>query len=99
MVVFKRNNLRLGIILGLVGPIISFFGYYFIKFRLYSLGEFLNALRNNKPLLTGLTIPCLLLNIVLFTIYINTHRDETAKGIFAITLIYAIVSLLFKFVG
>jgi hypothetical protein len=99
MVVFKKNNVRLGIILGLVGPIISFFGYYLIKFRLFSLGEFMNALRTNKPLLTGLTVPCLLLNIVLFTIYVNTHRDETAKGIFAITLIYAIASLLFKFVG
>ncbi len=99
MVVFKKDNLRLGIILGLIGPIISFFGYYLIRFRIFSLGEFLNALRTNKPLLTGLTIPCLLLNIVLFTIYINTNRHETAKGIFAITVVYAIVSLLFKFVG
>jgi hypothetical protein len=96
---FKQNSLKLGIILGLLGPIISFFGYYLIKFRLFTFGDFLTALRTNKQLITAITIPCLLLNIVIFTLYVNGRRDETAKGVFAITLIYAIVSLLFKFFG
>ena len=97
MVSFKQDNLRFGLILGLLVPVVSFFGYYFWKFRLYSFSEFLRALQTNKPLVTALTIPCLLLNIVLFTVYINTKRDKTARGIFAVTLIYAIASLLFKF--
>jgi hypothetical protein len=42
-------------------------------------------------------VPCLVLNIALFTYYINTHRDQTAKGIFTITLLYAIASLAVKF--
>jgi hypothetical protein len=49
-------------------------------------------------MITAISVPCLLLNIVLFTIYINSHRDQTAKGIFAITLIYAIGALLLKFI-
>jgi len=36
---------------------------------------------------------------VIFTLYINTRRDQTAKGIFGITVIFAIASLLFKFLG
>jgi hypothetical protein len=48
---------------------------------------------------TAITIPCLLVNIILFTFYINTRRDQTAKGIFAITLVYAIASLMFKMWG
>ncbi len=87
----------MGLLLGLVVPVISFFGYYFWKFRLYTFSDFLNALKTNKPLVTALTIPCLLLNIVLFTLYINSKRDQTAKGIFAVTLVYAISALLFKF--
>ena len=39
------------------------------------------------------------LNIVLFTLYINAKCDRTAKGIFAVTLVYAIVALLFKFLA
>jgi hypothetical protein len=97
--IFKRDSLKLGLILGLLAPLISLVVYYLLRFRVYSFGDYIDALSKNKPLLTGLTIPCLLLNIALFTIYINTHRDQTAKGIFTITLLYAIASILLKFFG
>jgi hypothetical protein len=35
-------------------------------------------------------------NAVLFTVYINSRRDRTAKGIFLATLIYGIGVLLVK---
>ena len=95
---FKKNTLRFGLILGFLAPVLSVFGYYFIKFYpTFSFGEFLTALRGNKALITAMTIPCLLLNIVLFTIYINSRKDQTAKGVFAVTLVYAIISLIVKF--
>ena len=97
--IFKRDSLKLGLILGLLAPLISLVAYYFLRFRVYTFGEYIGALSKNKPLLTGLTIPCLLLNIALFTFYINTHRDQTAKGIFTITLLYAIASILLKYFG
>jgi hypothetical protein len=50
-----------------------------------------------KSQITAVSVPCLILNIALFTFYINSHRDQTAKGIFAITLVYAIAALLLKF--
>jgi len=40
----------------------------------------------------------LLANAILFTIYINTHRDKTAKGIFVATLLYGIFVLVYKLV-
>jgi hypothetical protein len=98
IVIFKKDNLRLGLVLGLVAPILSLVIYYFYKFSSYSPGEFLGFLSRNKQQITAISVPCLLLNIVLFTIYINSHRDNTAKGIFAATLIYAILALLFKFI-
>jgi len=96
---FKKDNIRLGLIIGLVAPLLSFFGYYFWKFSLYSFADFMHALKTNKPLVTAITIPCLLLNIILFTLYINNRKDQTARGIFAVTLIYAVASLLFKFLA
>jgi hypothetical protein len=98
IVILKKDNLRFGLILGLVAPILSLLVYYFIKFYpTYSVGEFLYYMRTNKALITAISVPCLVLNIVLFTFYINSHKDHTAKGIFAATLIYAILSLLLKF--
>ena len=99
MVIFDRDNLKFGLLLGFIGPVIGLIGFYFWKFRLYSFGDFLKALQENKPLITAITIPCLLVNIILFTFYINTRKDQTAKGIFAVTLVLAVTSLLFKMWG
>ena len=97
--IFKKDNLRLGLIMGLVAPIISLVVYYFVKFYpTFSFKDFLGFMRNNKSQITAISVPCLVLNIVLFTVYINSHRDKTAKGVFAATLIYAILALLFKFI-
>jgi hypothetical protein len=100
IVIFKKDNLRLGLILGLVAPVLSLVIYYFIKFYpTFSPGEFLNFVRTNRSQVTAVSIPCLILNIALFTLYINSHRDSTAKGVFAATLIYAIIALVFKFIA
>ena len=97
--IFKKDNLRLGLVLGLVAPILSLFVYYFVRFYpLYTVRDFFYFMQTNKSQITAISVPCLVLNIVLFTIYINSHKDNTAKGIFAATIIYAIVALLFKFV-
>jgi len=97
---FKKDNLVFGLILGFITPLLSLVIYYFVKFYpVFSMGDMFDALKTNKRLVTAISIPCLFLNVILFTIYINSRRDSTAKGIFAGTLIYAIASLLFKFLG
>ncbi len=99
MVIFKRDQYAFGVLLGLVMPVLSFFGYYYWKFSLFSFNDFLNLLQSNKQLVTALSIPCLLMNIVIFTLYINGLRDKTAKGIFVVTIIYAVSALFFKLFG
>ena len=97
--IFKKDNLRLGLLLGLVAPIISLVIYYFVKFYpTFSIRDFFFFLQTNKTQITAVSVPCLVLNIALFTYYINSHKDNTAKGIFAASLIYAILALLFKFI-
>jgi hypothetical protein len=95
---FKKDDLRFGMLLGFIAPLLSLIIYYFVRFRAYSFMDFLEFVGSNKNQITAISVPCLVLNIALFTFYINTRRDKTAKGIFAITLIYAIVSLLLKFI-
>jgi hypothetical protein len=99
IVIFKKDNLRLGLLLGLVAPIISLVIYYFVKFYpTFSIKDFFFFLQTNKTQITAVSVPCLVLNIALFTYYINSHKDNTAKGIFTASLIYAILALLFKFI-
>src|SRR5690348_16301757 len=94
--ILKRDNLKLGMILGLLGPMIGLVVVYFIKFSSSSFGDFLNTFYHDNRLITSIGSLSLLANVILFTIYINTHRDNTAKGIFIMTLIYGIAILLLK---
>jgi hypothetical protein len=94
----KKDNLRFGILLGFIAPLLSLVIYYYAKFYpLYTVNDFLTFVAQNKNQVTAISVPCLIANIALFTIYINTRRDKTAKGIFAITLVYAIAAMLLKF--
>ena len=95
----KRDDIRLGFLLGFIAPIISLGIYYLVKFYpLFSLSDFFYFIATNTNQITAISVPCLVLNIALFTLYINSHRDKTAKGIFAVTLIYAITALLLKYI-
>ena len=94
--IFKRDNLKLGLILGLLGPLIGLVVIYFIKFSTYTFFDFLDYFINDNKMITSVGSLSLLANIVLFTLYINTQRDSTAKGIFIITVVYGIGILVLK---
>lgn len=94
--IFKKDTLRLGLALGLIGPLFGLVIIYFVKFPSYSFMDFLTYFMNDNRMITSVGSLSLLANVILFTIYINTHRDETAKGIFIITLIYGIGILVLK---
>lgn len=95
----KKDDIRLGLVLGFIAPILSLGIYYLVKFYpLFTLNDFFTFISENKNQITAISVPCLVLNIALFTLYINSRRDKTAKGIFTITLIYAITALLLKYV-
>jgi hypothetical protein len=97
--ILKKDNLRLGLILGLIGPLLGLVVIYFIKFPGIAFGDFLDEFFNNSKLITSIGSLSLLANVVLFTLYVNTHRDTTAKGIFILTLVYGIAILVLKVVN
>lgn len=98
--IFKKDNLKFGMLLGILGPMVAMLIYYFTVFsRTISLKEYLYVLVHNKQLLTAISSLSLLANAILFTIYINTHRDKTAKGVFVATLIYGVLVLTYKLIS
>ena len=94
--IFKKDNLKLGLVLGLIGPLLGLVVIYFIKFSSYGFGEFLDQFIHTNKLITSIGSLCLLANVIFFTLYINTQRDQTAKGIFLTTLVYGILILMLK---
>lgn len=94
--IFTKDNLRMGLIMGLIGPVLGLVAIYFIRFPSYPFNDFLDYFIHDNKMLTSVGALSLLANAVLFTIYVNTHRDNTARGIFILTLIYGIAILLLK---
>lgn len=94
--ILKQDNLKLGLVLGLIGPVIGIIVLKYIKAPGSSFGDFLELFFNDNKYLTSIGSLSLLANVILFTLYVNTHRDSTAKGIFIVTLVYGIAILAIK---
>lgn len=94
--IFKQDNLKLGLVLGLIGPLLGLVVVYFVQYTGIGFSEFLSAFFHETKMLTAIGSLSLLANVVLFTVYVNTHRDFTARGIFIVTLIYGLGILLLK---
>ena len=93
----KRNSLLFGVILGLIAPLLGMLGYYFMKFYpTFSIADFIRVVLSEKTILSALSTFALFANVALLTIYLNTRRDETAKGIFIISCVYAIAAIVIK---
>lgn len=95
--IFKKDNFIFGLALGLVAPMIGFLVYKYVKFKPLSMTEMFEWMKLNPGLITAAISISLMANAILFTIYINGHRDKTARGIFVMTMIYAAIALTYKF--
>ena len=94
----KKDSFVFGAILGFLGPIVGFIIFKMTKFQTFSFSntlEFMWREQGHRTFSVALSL-ALMVNAVLFTIYINTHRDHTAKGIFVLTLIYGLFVLSIK---
>ena len=100
IVIFKKDNLKLGIVYGLIAPLLAMYLYYLIVLAdKITFSEYFFYLRTNRSLLTGVSSISLVANAIVFTVFVNTHRDKSAKGVFVTTLIYGLAVLLVKLIA
>ncbi|MFN8248288.1 MAG: hypothetical protein U0T68_04960 [Ferruginibacter sp.] len=99
--IFKKDNLVLGLILGFIAPVLGLVIFKIKRFGIFTYKETFQFLlyQPGHGMITAALTVSLLLNALLFTIYINTNKDNTAIGIFISTIIYAVVLLLMKTLG
>ncbi len=93
----KKDSITLGLLIGLLAPLLGLVIYKFVKFRMFSFGEMFGFMRQNPSTVTAAVIMSLVANLVLFTLCLNRKIDKTARGIFVVTCIYAIAALAFKY--
>ncbi|WP_123864642.1 hypothetical protein [Chitinophaga barathri] len=97
----KQDKLSLGILLGLLTPIAAFLLYWLLAVYVpkdVNLPDFLIYLKNARQQIPKVISICLLANGIIFYLYTRTRLDLTARGIFLVTLLYAIVILLLKII-
>ncbi len=97
--IFKKDNFWLGTFWGLIGPVVGFMIFKLLKYSRFSLKEMYQWMTMNHNLITAWISVSLFANALLFTLFVNARIDKTAKGIFTVTVIYAIAALLIKFFG
>ena len=100
--IFKKDNFILGMVLGFIGPILGIAIYKYMKLSEFSFAQTIHYMvyeDTGHHLFTVALSLALLVNAVLFTLYINTHRDKTAKGIFVLTCVYGLLVLCIKTFG
>jgi len=91
--IFKKDQLSFGLILGAVAPLIGLLIFKQYKFGVFSFNEFFKFLVIEPGFRT---LSAALSLSLLATLYINAHKDRTAKGIFIFTLLYGLIILLIK---
>ena len=99
--ILKKDNFIFGFILGLIAPFAGFAIFKYQKLGPLNYWEALQYLvaEPGHRLLTIAISLSLMANAILFTIYINSNIDKTAKGIFVATIIYALIALSLKTFG
>jgi membrane-bound metal-dependent hydrolase YbcI (DUF457 family) len=96
--IFKKDNFIFGAILGFIGPILGVIVFKMTKFKSFTFAntfEYMWHEQGHRTFSVALSL-ALMVNAVLFTIYINSRKDKTAKGIFVLTLIYGLIVLSIK---
>lgn len=96
--IFRKDNFIFGAILGFIGPIIGIIIFKMTKFQSFSYAntfEYMYREQGHRTFTVALSL-ALMVNAVLFTIYINSRKDKTAKGIFVLTLMYGLLVLCIK---
>ena len=95
----NKDNFFLGVIAGLVVPILGILMLYVFKYipQNVSLDDFIYLVKTNKSNIPKVISLGLIACIPLIAYYNNRKRYSTLKGIFISIMIYALLAVAFKF--
>lgn len=89
------NNFWFGFVIGVIAPIFILICYYLLQYSYLKAGTFLFKIFLSN-ILSPLLSLCVLVNLGLFFIFIQTESYQPAKGVIGATIIYAIFIFILK---
>ena len=92
----KYNKVRLGFMLGILAPLLTFFVVYLVAFRGMTFAEYLDLLIYRKKLSSIISLS-VIPNLLLFFIFIWLNYLYSARGALAATIVFALVVVITKF--
>ena len=92
----RFNSLYLGLILGVIFPIISLCGYYLVNFNEFAFSDFVKMIIARNIYVKILAL-CVLPNLLLFFIFIWKNYLTSARGVLMATIICAVIIIILKF--
>ena len=88
----RKLTIALGIFLGLIGPLITMYTFYFFNYSALEFEVFIDRLLYSTLFAPVLSL-CVLINLLLFFVFIWLNRDEGSKGVLLTTILYALLIL------
>lgn len=89
------NRQVVGFIVGLIAPMLVMTCFYLVKYSRFTIVEFLNLILG-----AGIFIPLMslsvIINLLLFFIFLWTNKDYAARGVILATMVYAFTVIIFK---
>ena len=90
------NNIYLGLLAGLLVPVLAMAIFYLITFDYISPGEFLQSLITKKKISSVISLG-VIPNLLVFFIFIRLNYLYSARGVLAATLMFALIVVITKF--
>ena len=92
----KYDKLLLGLALGIITPVLVLLVYYQVNFYYIRVDTFLYETFMKRIFLPLLSL-CVVGNLAVFFLFIQTDRYLSARGVVLATLIYALLVFILKF--
>jgi hypothetical protein len=91
------NTQPIGLFFGLLAPIIVFLLFYLFKYSHITFSRFIDVLMAGDVFVQILSM-CVIVNLLIFFLFIWTHRYYAARGVIMATFIYTIGVVIIKFI-
>lgn len=89
------NRQVIGFITGLIAPMLVMMCFYLVKYSRFTIGEFVNLMLGAQIFIPLMSLS-VIINLLLFFIFLWTNKDYAARGVILATMVYAFTVIIFK---
>ncbi len=89
----KLDTVGIGLLAGLVLPVVIFFAVYLIEDSAMSFDKYISGMWQMNALIKLMSL-CVFANVAVFWIFLKKKYEKAARGVLAATILYAFIVLI-----